>query len=78
MATLKGKPLKERVKVFSRGASSENMILMILIFILAGAFASSAKEMGSIDNTVNLALAYLPPDMLIPGSSLPHASYPFP
>lgn len=67
MATLKGKPLKERVKVFSRGASSENMILMILIFILAGAFASSAKEMGSIDNTVNLALAYLPPDMLMAG-----------
>ncbi|MCM1079440.1 MAG: Na+/H+ antiporter NhaC family protein [Bacteroidales bacterium] len=67
VATLKGKPLPERLKVFSRGASSENMILMILIFILAGAFASSAKEMGSIDNTVSLALTYLPPGMLMAG-----------
>lgn len=67
VATLSGRTLTERIKVFSRGASSENMLLMILIFILAGAFASSAKEMGSIDNTVNLALAYLPPDMLMAG-----------
>lgn len=58
--TTRGKTLQERVRIFSKGASSENMMLMIWIFILAGAFASSAKAMGSIDNTVNLALSLLP------------------
>lgn len=59
--------LQKRLKVFSRGASSENMLLMIWIFILAGAFASSAKEMGSIDNTVDMALSFMPPQMLMAG-----------
>lgn len=67
VATLRKRTLAERIKVFSRGASSDKMMLMMLIFILAGAFASSAKEMGSIGNTVNLTLAYLPPDMLMAG-----------
>lgn len=65
--TLRHKPLKERVNIFSHGASSENMMLMIWIFILAGAFASSAKAMGSIDSTVNLALSFMPAQMLMAG-----------
>lgn len=65
--TMRGKIMKDRLKVFSRGASSENMMLMIWIFILAGAFASSAKVMGSIDNTVNLALSFMPAQMLMAG-----------
>ena len=65
--TTRGKTLQERVRIFSKGASSENMMLMIWIFILAGAFASSAKAMGSIDNTVNLALSLLPPQMIMAG-----------
>lgn len=64
---MRGKIMKDRLKVFSRGASSENMMLMIWIFILAGAFASSAKVMGSIDNTVNLALSFMPAQMLMAG-----------
>lgn len=63
--TLKGKPLRERINIFSRGASSENMMFMIWIFILAGAFATTAKDMGSIDNTVNMTLSLLPPHMLM-------------
>lgn len=65
--TFRGKTLTERLKVFSRNAASENMMLMIWIFILAGAFASSAKAMGSIDNTINMALAFLPAQMLMAG-----------
>lgn len=67
IATLRGRSLQERMKVFSRGASSENMMLMIWIFILAGAFASSAKAMGSIDATVNLTLNLLPSHMIMAG-----------
>ena len=62
-----GIPLTKRIDTFSRGASTEQMMLMIWIFILAGAFASSAKAMGSIDATVNLTLALLPPQMLLAG-----------
>ena len=51
-----GKPLMARINTFSRGAATEQMMLMIWIFVLAGAFAYSAKQMGSIDATVNLTL----------------------
>ena len=63
----KDKPLKERVDIFSRGARSSQMMLMIWIFLLAGAFAHSAKMMGSIDATVNLTLHLLPSQMLLAG-----------
>lgn len=58
--------LSERIKRFSQGAASENMMLMLWIFILAGAFASSAKVMGSVDATVNVTLSILPSEMLMP------------
>ena len=62
-----GIPLTKRIDTFSRGASTGQMLLMIWIFILAGAFAISAKAMGSIDATVNLTLALMPPQMLLAG-----------
>ena len=62
-----GKPLMARINTFSRGAATEQMMLMIWIFVLAGAFAYSAKQMGSIDATVNLTLMLLPPQMLLAG-----------
>lgn len=66
VATTKGK-LRRRINVFSRGAGKPEMMLMIWIFVLAGAFAHSAKAMGSIDATVNLTLALLPPQMILAG-----------
>lgn len=65
-----GKPLMQRINTFSRGAATEQMMLMIWIFVLAGAFAYSAKTMGSIDATVNLTLSLLPPQMLLAGMFL--------
>lgn len=62
-----GIPLKKRMDVFSRGAGSNQMMLMLWIFILAGAFANAAKEMGAIDATVNLTLTLLPEQMLLAG-----------
>ena len=59
--------LKERVALFSRGAGDENLMLMVWIFILAGAFAKAAGAMGAIDATVNLTLRLLPDGMLLPG-----------
>jgi len=62
-----GRPLTERITIYSRGAATSQMMLMIWIFILAGAFANSARAMGSIDATVNLTLSILPPQMLLAG-----------
>ena len=65
-----GKPLMQRINTYSRGAATEQMMLMIWIFILASAFAYSAKMMGSIDATVNLTLSLLSPQMLLAGMFL--------
>ena len=62
-----GIPLGKRIDIYSKGAGTPQMMLMIWIFILAGAFAHSAKVMGSIDATVNLALRLLPGEMLLAG-----------
>lgn len=59
--------LSERISHFSGGASDRNILLMIWIFILAGAFAQSAKAMGAIDATVNLTLHILPDNLLLAG-----------
>ena len=67
VAITTGEKLEERVKIFSKGAGHPNMMLMIWIFILAGAFATSAKNMGAIDATVNLALHLLPDNLLLAG-----------
>ncbi len=67
MAICRGKTLEERITVFSEGAGNRNVLLMIWIFILAGAFASTAKDIGSIDATVSLALRILPGRFLYAG-----------
>lgn len=63
----RGLPLRERITLFSQGAGHPDIMLMIWIFILAGAFASSAKAMGAIDATVNLTLQLLPDNLLMTG-----------
>ena len=60
-------PLDERIGIFSRGAGKSELLLMIWIFVLAGAFAASAQAMGAIDATVQLTLQLLPPKMLMAG-----------
>ena len=70
IAAFRGKPLKQRIDLFSRGAATEQMMLMIWIFVLAGAFAHAAKAMGCIDATVNLTLSLLPPQMILAGMFL--------
>lgn len=59
--------LNKRIERFSAGAAHRNIMIMIWIFILAGAFAGSATFIGSVGATVNLTLAVLPSGMLLPG-----------
>ena len=63
----RGKSLEKRIATFSEGAGNRNVLLMIWIFILAGAFAATAKEIGAIEATVNLALRILPGKLLYAG-----------
>ena len=59
--------LDKKLDVFCKGAGEPNIILMCLIFILAGAFAEVAKTMGAVESTVNLGLTFLPSNILVSG-----------
>ncbi len=67
IAIFGGRPIRDRIEIYSKGAGTSQMMLMIWIFVMAGAFAQSAKTMGSIDATVNLALILMPNQMLLAG-----------
>ncbi len=67
LATLPRMPMKERIEIFSNGASNTNILYMIWIFVLAGAFSALAKGVGAIDATVELTLSFLPARLLLPG-----------
>lgn len=59
--------MSTKIEVFCKGAGNSNIILMCIIFILAGAFSQVAKEIGAVDATVNLSLSILPPRLLVGG-----------
>lgn len=59
--------LEEKMNIFCKGAGDSNIILMVIIFLLAGAFSSVAKAMGGVDSTVNLSLSILPSNLLVTG-----------
>ena len=63
----RGKTFRERITEFSKGAGQKDLLLMVWIFVLAGAFAASAKAMGAVDATVNLTLQLLPTNFLLAG-----------
>ena len=66
IATTPGK-LRERINCFSKGAGDRNILLMIWIFVLAGAFAGSAKDIGAIDATVAATLHLVPSKLIFCG-----------
>ena len=59
--------ISDRVSIFSESAGHWNIMLMVWIFMLAGAFAGSAKEIGSIDATVNFTLSIIPARFILAG-----------
>lgn len=64
LCLLTGRTVNERIRVFSGGAADSNLLLMVWIFVLAGAFAASAKAMGAVDATVQFTLSLVPANML--------------
>ena len=65
--TLRGYSIDERLRIYSRGAGSSELLLMVWIFVLAGAFARSAQAMGAVSATVDLTLLLLPDSILLAG-----------
>lgn len=61
------KTLDEKLAIFVKGAGNENLMLLIVIFMLAGAFYATANAMGAVDSISNLGLSILPESMLLPG-----------
>ena len=59
--------IQTKMDEFCKGAGDSNIILMVMIFILAGAFGSVTKAMGGVDSTVNLSLSILPSNLLVAG-----------
>lgn len=70
IGTTRHLPLNERIACFSRGAGSSGMLLMVWVFVLAGAFAASAKAIGAVEVTVDLTLRILPEGFALPGMFL--------
>ena len=59
--------LEEKFSIFARGAANENVLTMLMVYILAGAFSTVAKAMGGVDATVNLGLSMIPVQLLTAG-----------
>ncbi len=51
--------ITDKIETFSKGMGDKNIMMMCLIFILAGAFAQTARDVGAVDSTVNLGLDIL-------------------
>ena len=65
--TLKNRSISDRIRIFSSGAGQENLMMMLWIFIMAGAFAQTAKDIGAIDAAVNITLSLLPAHLVLVG-----------
>ena len=59
--------INENFKVFARGAASEDIMNMLMIFLLAGAFSAVAKAMGGVEATVNFGVSIIPASLITAG-----------
>ena len=62
---MRGLSFGKRFERLAEGAASPSVMQMLWIFILAGAFAATAKQMGAIDATIHLALTAVPPGFVL-------------
>ena len=61
------KNFETRVDMYCEGGGEKTLILMVLIFILAGAFSGVASKMGAVSSIVNIGLSIIPPNLILPG-----------
>lgn len=63
----KNKKVDEKLEEFSKSAGDSGVMLMGLIYLLAGAFSGAAKAMGGVESVVNLGLTFIPSTFVVPG-----------
>lgn len=66
IATTRGS-IAHNIGIFNKGAGHPDLLIMIWIFLLAGAFTGAGREMGAIDAAVRVTLNLLPSTMILPG-----------
>ena len=59
--------INEKFDTFAKGAANVDILTMLMIYILAGAFANVAAVMGGRESTVNLGLSLVPVEFLAAG-----------
>lgn len=59
--------VRYHIKTFTSGIGDETVVLMCLIFLLAGGFSAITQAMGSVESTVNLGIFLFPDRLLVPG-----------
>ncbi|MDA7026536.1 Na+/H+ antiporter NhaC family protein [Bacillus sp. CLL-7-23] len=59
--------LSQKTEWFAKGAGHPDIMIMVMIFILAGAFSATTKAMGAVDSTVHLALSFVPEQFMVSG-----------
>jgi Na+/H+ antiporter NhaC len=62
----KGK-LDDKMKTFIGGVGDQDIVTMVMIYLLAGGFSAVAGAMGAVDSTVNFGLSIIPASLVLPG-----------
>lgn len=57
----------QKLAVVAKSMGNENIMIMCLIFILAGAFSGAVQAAGGVESTVNLGLSILPAKIAVAG-----------
>lgn len=63
----KSKKIDDKIEIFSKNAGSSGVMMMGLIYLLAGGFSGAAKSMGGVESVVNLGLTFIPSTFIVPG-----------
>ncbi len=63
----KNKKIDDKIEIFSKNAGSSGVMIMGLIYLLAGGFSGAAKSMGGVESVVNLGLTFIPSTFIVPG-----------
>ncbi len=59
--------LTKKIEIFALGMGKKDIMIMCLVFILAGAFTATANAIGGVDSAVNIAQNIIPPRYIISG-----------
>ena len=60
-------PFEKKLEIAAKGAGDTNIITMVLIFLVAGAFSGIVTAAGGVESTVNFGLSIIPPQFMVVG-----------